>query len=213
MSAKAVDYELEEFYINFKQSMLNFYRNHSFTRPIEQWSIRLNHLQSKKKYSNIQKLIVKIISLYAIDLMRTCDTYNAGILETNIKRFNRICKGIDSLEGFSMELINYNDNIVFLLFDIFRSIIKNDGLDVLKPLFVQVELYLLYEDYTSLIEYAMNNNKINILDKLFKYSQLIYRFALDLYNIPLNTPGVYQTRNGIMSGKKFVEIVKEYSEI
>tara|TARA_B100000676_G_C17528456_1_gene556391 strand:- start:42 stop:623 length:582 start_codon:yes stop_codon:yes gene_type:complete len=193
--------------------MLNFYRNHSFTRPIEQWSIRLNHLQSKKKYSNIQKLIVKIISLYAIDLMRTCDTYNAGILETNIKRFNRICKGIDSLEGFSMELINYNDNIVFLLFDIFRSIIKNDGLDVLKPLFVQVELYLLYEDYTPLIEYAMNNNKLNILDKLFKYSQLIYRFALDLYNIPLNTPGVYQTRNGIMSGKKFVEIVKEYSEI
>ena len=213
MSAKAVDYELEEFYINFKKSMLNFYRNHSFTRPIEQWSIRLNHLQSKKKYSNIQKLIVKIISLYAIDLMRTCDTYNAGILETNIKRFNRICKGIDSLEGFSMELINYNDNIVFLLFDIFRSIIKNDGLDVLKPLFVQVELYLLYEDYTPLIEYAMNNNKLNILDKLFKYSQLIYRFALDLYNIPLNTPGVYQTRNGIMSGKKFVEIVKEYSEI
>ena len=213
MSAKAVDYELEEFYINFKQSMLNFYRNHSFTRPIEQWSKRLNHLQSRKKYSNIQKLIVKIISLYAIDLMRTCDTYNAGILETNIKRFNRICKGIDSLEGFSMELINYNDNIVFLLFDIFRSFIKNDGLDVLKPLFVQVELYLLYEDYTPLIEYAMNNNKLNILDKLFKYSQLIYRFALDLYNIPLNTPGVYQTRNGIMSGKKFVEIVKEYSEI
>ena len=34
-----------------------------------------------------------------------------------------------------------------------------------------------------------------------------------LYNIPIETPGVYQTRNGIMSGKKFVEIVKEYSEI
>ena len=213
MSVKAIDYELEEFYINFKQSMLNFYQKHSFSRPIELWSKRLNLLQSKQKYGKIQKLIVKIISLYAIDLMRTCDTYNAGILETNIKRFNRVCKGIDALEGFSMELINYNDNIVFLLFDIFRSIIKTDGLDTLKPLFVQVELYLLYEDYTSLIEYAMNNNKLNILDKLFKYSPLIYRFALDLYNIPLNTPGVYQTRNGMMSGRKFIELVKEYSEI
>ena len=117
MSAKAVDYELEEYYINFKQSMLNFYQKHSFSRPIEQWSERLNHLQKKQQYHKIQKLIVKIISLYAIDLMRTCDTYNAGILETNIKRFNRVCKEIDSMEGFSMELINYNDNIVFLLFE------------------------------------------------------------------------------------------------
>ena len=57
----------------------------------------------------------------------------------------------------------------------------------------------------------MNNNKLNILDKLFKYSSLIYRFALDLYNIPLNTPGVYQTRNGIMSGRKFFDLVSGFN--
>ena len=212
MSDKAIDHELEEFYLTFKQSMINFYKRHSFSRPITGWSERLNHLQNKKKYDKIQKLIVKIISLYAIDLMRTCDGYNAGILETNIKRFNRICKNINALED-TVELIKYDSNIVFLLFDIFRSVINTVGIDELRPLFVQVELYLLHEDYTPLIEYAMNNNKLNILDKLFKYSPLIYRFALDLYNIPLNTPGVYQTRNGIMSGRKFVELVKDYSEI
>ena len=212
MSDKAIDHELEEFYLTFKQSMINFYLRHSFIRPIAAWSERLNHLQSKKKYDKIQKLIIKIISLYAIDLMRTCDGYNAGILETNIKRFNRICKNINALEN-TVELIKYDNNIVFLLFDIFRSVINTDGIDELKPLFVQVELYLLHEDYTPLIEYAMNNNKLNILEKLFKYSSLIYRFALDLYNIPLNTPGVYQTRNGMMSGRKFVDLVKEYSEI
>ena len=75
MSQKPFDYELENFYLNFKQSMINFYRNHTLTRPINQWSYRLNDLQTKKKYSDIQKLIVKIISLYAIDIMRTCDTY------------------------------------------------------------------------------------------------------------------------------------------
>ena len=88
-----------------------------------------------------------------------------------------------------LELIEYDNNIVFLLFDIFKTALKNDSLADLKPLFVQVELYLLYEDYTPPIEYAMNNNKLNILDKLFKYSPLIYRFALDLYNIPIETPG------------------------
>ena len=58
----------------------------------------------------------------------------------------------------------------------------------------------------------MEKNKLIILDKLFKFSPLIYRFALDLYNIPLETPGVYQTRNGMMSGRKFKELVQTYSE-
>ena len=211
MSSKAIDHELEEFYLTFKQSMVNFYQKHTISRPIEPWSIRLNQLQSKKKYSDIQKLIVKIISLYAIDIMRSCDGYAAGILETNIKRFNRVSQNTLKDGEYTMELIEYDDNIIFLLFDIFKTAMKNESLEDLKPLFIQVELYLLYEDYTPLIEYAMNKNKLNILDKLFKYSPLIYRFALDLYNIPIETPGVYQTRNGIMSGRKFSELVKDYS--
>ena len=211
MSDKAFDHELEDFYLTFKQSMINFYKKHTMIRPIKQWSSRLNHLQSNKRYSCIQKLIVKIISLYAIDIMRTCDGYAAGILETNVKRFNRVSHGTLKNGEYTMELIEYDNNIVFLLFDIFKTAIKNDSIDDLKPLFVQVELYLLYEDYTPLIEYAINNNKLNIIDKLFKYSPLIYKLALDLYNIPKNTPGVYQTKNSIMSGRKFYELVKEYS--
>ena len=207
---KEIDHELEEFYLNFKQSMINFYQKHTFSRPILEWSLRLNELQKKKDYGKIQTLIVKIISLYAIDLMKTCDSYNTGILETNIKRFNRISVSTLKNGEYTIELIEYDNNIVFLLFDIFRTAIRNESLDDLKPLFVQVELYLLYEDYTPLIEYAIKNNKLNILDKLFKYSPLIYRFALDLYNIPLNTPGVYQTRNGIMSARKFSELVKVF---
>jgi hypothetical protein len=191
--------------------MINFYNQHSITRPIEVWSDRLNTFQDNQNYKKIHELIVKIISLYAIDIMRTCDCYNSGILETNIKRFNRVSKQTMEDGEFTIELIEYNSNIVFLLYDIFRSISKTDSLEELKPLFVQVELYLLYEDYTFLIEFAMKKNRLVILDKLFKYSPLIYRFALDLYNIPLETPGVYQTRNGMMSGRKFQELVRQYS--
>ena len=211
MSSRPIDYELEEFYLGFKQSMINFYNQHSITRPIEVWSDRLNTFQDNQNYKKIHELIVKIISLYAIDIMRTCDCYNSGILETNIKRFNRVSKQTMEDGEFTIELIEYNSNIVFLLYDIFRSISKTDSLEELKPLFVQVELYLLYEDYTFLIEFAMKKNRLVILDKLFKYSPLIYRFALDLYNIPLETPGVYQTRNGMMSGRKFQELVRQYS--
>ena len=57
--------------------------------------------------------------MYAIDLMRVCDYYNAGILETNIKRFNRISITIDNLEK-----IDYDTNIVFVLFNIFKKLLK-----------------------------------------------------------------------------------------
>ena len=49
LSVDKPDYELEEFYLSFKQSMINFYKHHTFTRPINDWSNRLNDLQSKKK--------------------------------------------------------------------------------------------------------------------------------------------------------------------
>ena len=142
--------------------------------------------------------------------MRTYDEYAAGILETNIKRFNRVSKNSLDNGQYSMELIEYDNNIIFLLFNIFKSVIKNDSIEYLKPLFVQVELYLLYEDYTPLFEYAINNNRLIILDKLFKYSHLIFRKAIEMYNIPKNTPGIFEKKNIIMSGKKFYELVKDY---
>jgi len=194
------DYELEEFYLSFKQSMINFYKHHSFTRPINDWSNRLNDLQEKKDYYKIHKLIQKIISLYAIDLMRVCDTYNAGILETNIKRFNRIS---DTLDG--MEHINYDYNIVFVLFNIFKTLLKSQSIDEIKELFNQSDLYLIYEDYTKLITYSVDNNKLSILDKLFKYSQEILLQAISIYNISLNC--IQFSNNNVISAKKFVELI------
>lgn len=194
------DFELEEFYLSFKQSMINFYKHHTFTRPINDWSNRLNDLQSKKDYFKIHKLIQKIISLYAIDLMRVCDTYNAGILETNIKRFNRIS---DTLDG--MEHINYDSNIVFVLFNIFKTLIKSQSTEEIKELFNQSDLYLIYEDYTKLITYSVDNNKLSILDKLFKYSQEILLQAINIYNISLNC--IQFSNNNVISAKKFVELI------
>lgn len=195
------DFELEEFYLSFKQSMINFYRNHTFTRPIDDWSSRLNYLQNKKNYFEIHKLIQKIISLYAIDLMRVCDTYNSGILDTNIKRFNRIS---EQLEG--METINYDYNIVFVLFNIFKTLIKTQSVDDLRSLFNQIDIYLIYEDYTKLITYSVDNNRLSILDKLFKYSYDILVQALHIYEIGENV--INARNNNTISAKKFVDLIK-----
>ena len=197
----AVDFELEEFYLGFKQSMINFYNIHTFKRPIDDWSARLNKLQSFKNYQEIHKLITKIISLYAIDLMRVCDCYNAGILDTNIKRFNRITININNLEK-----INDDKNIVFVLFSIYKSLLKTQSLDDIKKLFNQVELYLIYEDYTKLITYSVKRNKLSILDKLFKYSNECLLQAMNIYNIVVDD--IFINENTAISGKKFVDLIK-----
>ena len=197
---KAIDFELEEFYLGFKQSMINFYTNHTFKRPIDDWSARLNKLQGFKNYYEIHKLITKIISLYAIDLMRVCDYYNAGILDTNIKRFNRITINIQNLEK-----INYDTNIVFVLFNIFKSLYKTQSNEEMKKLFNQVELYLIYEDYTKLITYSVKHNKMSILDKLFKFSNDSLLQAMNIYNIVVDD--IFINEKTAISGKKFVDLI------
>jgi hypothetical protein len=196
------DYELEEFYLSFKKSMINFYKKHTFNRPINDWSDRLNNLQAKKNYYEIHKLIHKIISLYAIDLMRVCDAYNAGILDTNIKRFNRISEKLESMEN-----INYDSNIVYVLFNIFKTLIKTQSIKDIESLFNQIDLYLIYEDYTKLITYSVDNYKLSILDKLFKYSYDIVIQALHLYEIDENLK--YFSNKNVISSKKFVDLIKK----
>mgnify|MGYP005632539197 CR=1 FL=1 len=188
-----IDYELEEFYINFKQSMINFYKKHTFTRPLNNWSQRLNLYKDKKQYQYIQKLIIKIISLYAIDLMRTKDEYNAGILITNIKRFNKI-----TITNTKIEKIDFNSNIVFLLLNIFSSLSKKEDTNFIS-LFDQVELYIIHQDFTDLIKYSVENNYNAILDKLFNYSSSILDTAKELYNINF--------KGDKLSAKKFVSLI------
>lgn len=193
MTENDLDYELELFYDGFKTSMKNFYRSQTFKRPIEIWSQRLNNLKKKEEYLDLQKLIIKIISLYAIDIMRVGDIYNGGILITNIKRFNRI-----TIKNTVLDKINFETNIVFLLLDIFIILSKKNNLDYLL-IFNQVELYIIYEDFTNVIEYAVQNNVPSILDKLFNYSTEIFNLACKLYNLD-NT--------NKLSAKKFINLIK-----
>ena len=193
MNQSEDDYELEEFYNGFKTSMKNFYRSHTFNRPIEIWSERLNNFKKKEEYSNLQKLIIKIISLYAIDIMRVGDIYNGGILITNIKRFNRI-----TIKNTKLDTINFETNIVFLLLNIFTILSKKDNTNYLV-IFNQVELYIIYEDFTNLIEYSVSNNIPSILDKLFNYSNQIFNLACSLYDV--------NTTNKL-SARKFINLIK-----
>ena len=190
------DFEIEEFWLGFKQSMINFYNLNNLYRPIELWSNKLNDLQKNKKYEKIEEQIRNFISLYAIECLRQNNTYHTQILITNIKRWNKI--------SYKYKFINKNKtyyNFIFVLLDIFCTLNKSN-LD-LKELFSQIELFILYQDYQPLIEMAIKYNKPNILDKLIKYDKTLVEYILDFYNLEIE-----RSKKIIISGKKLCDLIR-----
>ena len=131
------DYYIEQFWLNFKDSMINFYHEKNINRPIKYWSDELNKLQQLKLYDEIQNKIRNYISLYAIDLMKDNNKYDADILITNVKRWNKIADKYN----FEKEDSFYH-NIIFLLLDIYKNLMYDSNINS-TIIFSQVELFIL----------------------------------------------------------------------
>ncbi len=207
MNKNNEDYMIEEFWISFKKSMLNFYNEiNILSRPIILWSNKLNELQKNKEYMLIESNIRDYMSLYAIDLLRHNAGYHINILISNIKRWNTIAKNNSK---FDIKSDSKYINSVFLLIDLYNIInvkmpnIEND----LISLFSMVELYIIHEDFKAFIDYALIHNKPCIIDKInefetpngnFNKSNTI-KYIEDKYKVLLSPK---------MSAKKIFQIIK-----
>lgn len=198
---KNPDADIEAFWLSFKQSMVNFYEiNKNLERPINYWSNVLNKFQKNKNYEKIEEHIQKYISLYAIDLLRTNSIYNIQILNTNIKRWNKLsCKF-----SFSTKEKTYC-NFIFVLVDIYKTLSRNLHRtryeEEVNQIFSQFDLILLYKDYSPFILFAIEYNKPNILDKLFEFDKQIYENLLEEYKIDL-------PKTTIFKGDKLIKLIK-----
>lgn len=193
--SNAPDYHIEQFWLTFKVSMNNYYNTQTVKRPINFWSAELNNLQDFKQYDQIENKIRNIISLYAIDLMKSNNTYNTDILLTNIKRWNKI-----ALKYNFEKSTNIYHNIIFLLLDIYKNIMYDLTIE-LKNIFSQIELFIIYQDFSSLIEYSINYKKESILDKLNQYTNFtnVNKYIENKYNITLDR---------FTSGKKILKKIE-----
>jgi hypothetical protein len=166
---EAPDHHIEQFWLSFKQSMENFYGLKEYSvlrRPIKKWSDQLNLLQGQHRYADIEEAIMQYISLYAMDLLKLCNHYYINILTTNIKRWNKVANTFKCEFGEKDTKSYYN--CVFMLLDVCHSLLEHGNAGV-KELFEEYELYILNHDYSVLIHYAVENEKIGMLDKLLKY--------------------------------------------
>ena len=159
------DYDIEMFWLVFKQSMINFYSlKLLLSRDIQAWSATLNQLQSSQRYSRIEKQIYNYITLYGLDLLRAGSRYHLGILISNIRRWDKVAARHKILQS------GHEDNIVTILLEIASSFIKS-GTEF-EGLFDDLELYMIHDDYDRLIDYAIKHRKTNILDRLIKFNYL-----------------------------------------
>ena len=174
---KNVDYDIEQFWLGFKTSMKNFYNKKILNRPIDLWSNNLNIFQAGKKYENIEICITKYISLYALDLMRLHDIYNIRILNTNIKRWDKISVKYKIFSNGK----NYNKgcNLITTLLDIYTILAKKDKVD--QILFEQIELFIFFGDFRELIQYSKDKEIPSIIDKLLKYDSNIFQQVKEIF--------------------------------
>lgn len=185
------DYEIEQFWLGLKQSMINFYGKTNI-RPLIYWSDKLNSLQKEEKYKDIEYNIRNYISLYGIDVMKKRDDYSLNILKTNIKRWSKISNHYD--------LIRCNDtyyNIIFLLIDIYNNlkILPPDEFDIL---YQQIELIIIYNDFEDLIKLCIKYNIGKVIDKINLYID-VESIVNKTYNITLPKQ---------ISGDKMIKFIK-----
>jgi hypothetical protein len=195
---KNVDYEIEQFWLGFKVSMTNFYQKQTqINRPIQQWSDHLNMLQKRHDYEGIEECIVKYISLYSMDLMRTHSSYNIRILNTNIKRWDKIC----NKSKIFVKRSSYNNgcNLIITLLDIYS--ILADKHTVCREIFDELEIFIFFHDFRSLIIYARDQKIPSIIDKLLKYNESIFYQIKELYqlddtiNYPISAHKIFKSMN------------------
>lgn len=192
------DYQIEDFWLGFKGSMLKFYHLVGVSSVhIKKWSNILNKIKQEKNYNLIERKIKEFICIYTIDVMKMeklNDNTSSILLMTNIKRWNKLSNkfSFEQTESQSnstqmqtlvnSELVN-EKNIntkVFELFEIFHNIKKklNPKHEHILKLFKNIDIIFIDNWNDNKFEYEIIKfNKILISESfsngLFKVLEFI----------------------------------------
>jgi len=185
------DYHLEEFWISFKDSMLNYCKitkiSFNFENHIILYSHNLNILKTNKKYNEIEKNISEFIMEYAILLVKTnknCNSHDT-ILLTNIKRWSKISNNFND---------KYNNILIIFMINI---ALKEDNIN-------NIDIIKCYNDnnYNIVIKYCFDFNKCKIFNLLVKIKE---------YNIYDNIRILYPDLD-FVNGTKFNKLYQNYKK-
>ena len=195
------DYDLEQYWYQIKQSMINFYRDvpNLIRRPIEVWSNELNLLQLEKRYKQIEKSIYRIHILYMLDLVKAHHLYHAYLFHTNLNRWNSICIDPEHKFLLKMDLTNtqndYEKDIHQKVYILFEFLLKTSTLEVdkyeryrhrIELLFEQVEVYVFFDEWQSLVELSIDIGKSSLLNLLRMNRDEVDKYLMKKYDLVIS---------------------------
>jgi hypothetical protein len=179
------DYEIEQFWLQFKNTMNNFYTNNKniTKRNISRWSDTLNKFQAKAQYDKIEKYIMDYITLHGLDIIKTGKSYELQLLNTNIKRWNKITQRNKIFNESNENITQEYSNLFYTCVQICIALTKSDSSFDYKEIFEDIELIIINNDITELIEYSVLFSKPIIIDKLITYNRnLVTQTIIEIYN-------------------------------
>lgn len=178
------DFEIEEFWYGFKQSMINYYQyiyKKEKITEIKEWSKKLNILQSEKRYEDIEINIQKYIINYAFDLIKNNAEYYPNILLSNIKRWNKISNkyNFNNIE-------NESYNIMYKLFNIYNKIMRRDSIHEYIDIVKDFEIDYKKEVFINLLIFGIKNNEASVVEfsrKFFDIKEIVKnKFDIEINN-------------------------------
>ena len=128
---------------------------------MQEYSQKLNSLQDQKDYICIQQLIQTYIERHLmISIENYIDPYNANILDTHLKRWEKLSEKSNKLSNIVIKNSNFN----FKLFSLYLLILNTRILsNTLKNLLLD---YVISYNYKKLLDFSILNNKPNIKTKI-----------------------------------------------
>lgn len=165
------DKDIEIFWYSWKNAICNaFKKNDKVINQfkLEIYSDNLNMLQENNDYIAIQQIIQTYLERHAILCIENyIDSYNCNIVNTHLNRWSKLTKKSNKLTNNKLRDSNYN----FKLFSLYLIILNEktiqetiiDGITYNKNYLL--DLTISY-NFTDIADYAIRNNKINLLDKI-----------------------------------------------
>ena len=169
MATEESDKHLEDFWLSFKDSIYS-YLDESQKRHINNTSVKLNGLKANEQYHKILKIeqtIYEYLEKMSKYFVANDMDYQASILKTNIKRWNKLSSSIYK-EIDILEEEDYNLNIGFDILDIYLKCARKNK-TALK------DLICLYAQNPSnsylilIVNQAIREENYGVIEKLRPY--------------------------------------------
>lgn len=188
------DKDIEIFWYDLKSMVMNTFNNQPPV-DLERYSQKLNKLQVKEEYLEIEKYILEYIShICRLYVIYKCSEYNCNLLHTQLKRWSNIAKKYSIFSSKNSHKTHKDCCIFFMYLKYFKYNHSPEMNKFFNELTTDSDINI-----ENLIDISIKYDYIFFLDKLACFQNIV-----DIINKKYGVNMHSKT-----SGKKILQIIKK----